>query len=173
MSRDFEFDELPRQVEALSEVEPRFHGSYEPDPDGGYRWTKAAERLHAEYATRARELAVAHEDERKALEAEIAAGRRQLVTSEVEDALRRAGVDGRDAPLVGALLRRDVAFDVELVDGDVRVRAGPEHGGADVDFVVASFLSSDVGARYAPRPETPREGPLLSAMRRLRDEGAH
>lgn len=173
MMTDFEFDALPRRIESLSEVEACYREGYEPDPTGGWCWTRDAERLHATYAHQFRELTATHAAELQKADARIAARERRIIDGEITNALCAAGVDSRDAPLVAALIRRDTRFTTELRGEDIEVRAAPEHGAADLDFTIASFLASDAGRPYAPRPQTPAEGPLLRQLRAMRDEGAH
>lgn len=165
---ELEFEEIPRRIARLDDVLPIYRGCYEPDPDGGgYRWTRAAEAEHDRFVARVQAL---RQDQTIAVEkrqARQARREQQLIESEIARELRTAGVDPEDAVMLTALVRQRMRFVVEAVDDDLVVRVAAEDGGADLDFAVASFLTSEDGARYAPRPKCRSEGPLLAAMRGL------
>jgi hypothetical protein len=158
----------PELIDDLAEVPELWRAAYQPahgrlrlDPE----LAVMAEACLAFEAEAAERLAQVERDHQRYM----AAARLRVIGNEVNAALRSAGARPELLDAATALLRLQVSL--RLIEDDPnRPRVVAAEHGAELPFVVSSWLESDAGRPYAGRRQEHAPGRLTGQIRALRPQ---
>jgi hypothetical protein len=160
--------ELPEEIEHIAEAGPHAD-CYEQQEDGRFKLTDAARAhiaaVNVDLERVEREAEQALSKERAELARLDAVWRDLTARSAIRTALVACGVQvGLDMALPYLAGKLDVQVSD---DGDCT------SDGVSVQSAVASWLASEEGVAFRPKPATHEPGPFTSAVRRLNGGSAH